>query len=273
MYSLYHSRLFKYPQLLKNSEIKKIEIDKNDVSFHYGNFKVFCDSKDFRSFPLEIINFNNYEKNIILAINKFIKKSKNVLDIGANIGFSTLKFKEINNNLNILAFEPQVSMYKLMVKNIRTNNIKNVKVYNFGLSNENQKHNFHSNINYPGNGSIKKLQPKLKTNKKMIKFIKGDNLIKNKIDFIKIDTEGSELLVLKGLEKTIKKYKPVILCEILNKWTHVFNINPNEIILYLHNFGYGFFGIGKNGKLVKLKKITDKTIYNNFLFIDKSRSI
>lgn len=267
MYSLYHSRLFKYPQLLSNSEIKKIEIDKNDVSFHYGNFKVFCDSEDFRSFPIEIINFNNYEKNIILAINKFIKKSKNVLDIGANIGFSTLKFKEINNNLNILAFEPQASMYKLMVKNIRTNNIKNVKIYNFGLSNSNKKHNFHSSINYPGNGSIKKLQPKLKTNKKIIKFIKGDSLIKNKIDFIKIDTEGSELLVLKGLEKTITKYKPVIFCEILRKWTKVFTINPNDIIGYLSHYGYKCYGISDKGVLVKIRKITNKTIYNNFLFL------
>ena len=50
-----------------------------------------------------------------------------------------------------------------------------------------------------------------------------------KIDLIKIDTEGFELEVLKGAEKTIKKLKPTYI-QIEYNWHHLFkNIN-----LYLH---------------------------------------
>ena len=47
-----------------------------------------------------------------------------------------------------------------------------------------------------------------------MKLIKYDSLkFKRKIDFIKIDVEGHDLFVLKGMKKSIKKFSPIILVE------------------------------------------------------------
>ena len=70
---------------------------------------------------------------------------------------------------------------------------------------------FISKNNDPESSFLKKKDSK----KKIIKIIKGDTAFKyNQIDFIKIDVEGFELNVVKGLKNSIKKYKPLLLIEI-----------------------------------------------------------
>lgn len=57
---------------------------------------------------------------------------------------------------------------------------------------------------------------------------------KIRVDFIKCDVEGAELLVFKGAIDTIARDKPVIFSEILRKWSAKFNYNPNEIFDLLY---------------------------------------
>ena len=62
--------------------------------------------------------------------------------------------------------------------------------------------------------------------------------INSKIDFIKIDTEGSELYVLEGVINTINKNKPLIQVE-TNKLSEInFNYNKLKIYNFLYNLGY-----------------------------------
>ena len=58
----------------------------------------------------------------------------------------------------------------------------------------------------------KKLIKRIKIKKIISEFKVIDNYNFNPF-FVKIDTEGTEHLVLKGLKKTIKKFKPVLMIE------------------------------------------------------------
>lgn len=71
--------------------------------------------------------------------------------------------------------------------------------------------------------------------------------IRDKIDFVKIDTEGYDLQVLKGMKKTIKKYKPVFLIE-YNKLLY------SKIVKELKNYFQYYYNLEKN-LLIKIKKI------------------
>ena len=60
----------------------------------------------------------------------------------------------------------------------------------------------------------------------------------NEVDFIKVDCEGADLLVLKGGIETIKKYKPVIIVERLPRFEARYNIKEDEIPKFMESLGY-----------------------------------
>ena len=162
----------------------------------------------------------------------FNKNEKNsFLDVGGNIGISTLGFRQLGFNKNdILIFEPDEYLFSKYLVKIR-NKQKKIKIFNFGLSNKNQNLDlfraFYQNIFIHFNNSfdLNYLKNKIKENypenyksfsykKKKFVLKKFDDLnIHKKISFIKIDVEGLDHLVIKGMKKLIIKQKPVFLIE------------------------------------------------------------
>ena len=65
---------------------------------------------------------------------------------------------------------------------------------------------------------------------KILSSIENELVVNESIDFIKCDVEGNELSVIQGGEKLIKSHKPIILLELLRKWSARFNFHPNEVI-------------------------------------------
>jgi FkbM family methyltransferase len=61
-------------------------------------------------------------------------------------------------------------------------------------------------------------------------------------DFIKLDCEGGELFALKGGEKTLKAYKPVICVEQKPGKAKVFGLGDTEAVTYLQGLGYRLAG-------------------------------
>jgi hypothetical protein len=60
----------------------------------------------------------------------------------------------------------------------------------------------------------------------------------DKVDFIKIDTEGWELFVLRGGRAMITKDKPTILMEFNNTNMEQCRVNPNDVLALLQELGY-----------------------------------
>jgi FkbM family methyltransferase len=87
--------------------------------------------------------------------------------------------------------------------------------------------------------------------KKLLKIKKFDDLkIKDNVSFVKIDTEGYDLEVIKGMKKTIAKYHPVFLVE----------YNPElqkKVIKLLKNYLQYYYNI-QNNSLVKIKNLNKK---------------
>jgi hypothetical protein len=62
--------------------------------------------------------------------------------------------------------------------------------------------------------------------------------INKKIDLLKIDTEGTELMILKGVTDIIIKNHPVIVLEMNDLSRRFYNITDEEIVTYLEQFNY-----------------------------------
>jgi len=132
-----------------------------------------------------------------------------VLDIGANYG-SYSYITLLNNNIEVLAFEPNPEVVEDFRHILQTNEIPNVTVHDFGLSNA----TFRADLCFPtsniGMGKI----AKTKRSKNLIsncKFTTLDSLNLDQVDIVKIDVEGHELEVLEGARETFQRCKPKFL--------------------------------------------------------------
>lgn len=155
-------------------------------------------------YPIKIVSIEGpYEISQVK-----IKSGDYVLDCGANVGFFSLKYSNnVGDNGKIFAFEPIPDSLKIFRDSINFNNIKNVIIFDFAVGNSNEDIEFGYEPFDLGNSSS--------TTKGMRVIVKqtkiDDFVIKNKIekiDFIKMDIEGSERFAIEGARETIKKFKP-----------------------------------------------------------------
>lgn len=173
-------------------------------------------------------------ENCFYAVKLFpeLKKAQ-YLDVGGNIGLGVEAILKYNKNCDIHSFEPNPETFKALYKKLRNN--KRVKLYNFGLGdkegqfelfvpvyrgyvfsglssfNENEARTWLSRDN------LLSYNEKFLDIKKLVCKIKKLDGLKLNPFFMKLDVEGFEYQVLLGAEETIKRSKPIILIESLNK--------------------------------------------------------
>jgi FkbM family methyltransferase len=130
------------------------------------------------------------------------------IDVGAHVGVFTLKAsKEVGEKGLVISFEPNPSTFNLLKRNLKMNRITNVIPYQIALSNSSSKGKLYQSP-HPREDSLVKARSKyaLVNIDILDKVISELNL--ERIDFIKIDVEESELRVLEGAQKTLAKFRP-----------------------------------------------------------------
>lgn len=158
-----------------------------------------------------------FESHIINGtIKPYIEKSKYIVDVGANIGCHTISYANFNPNCQVWAFEPQEKLFDILTRNIILNNLsERVHAFKCGLGHvdtattmvsmdtvyDAHRCGFNKGGIGIGNGG------------EAISIRALDSLNLPGLDFMKIDVEGAEGLVIQGARETIKKFKPVIFFE------------------------------------------------------------
>ena len=204
-----------------------------------------------------------------------LNEKRSFVDVGGNIGLSSIGFRQLGfKNNKIFVFEPDRYLFKKYLIKLK-NLYKNVFLFNFGLSYKNDKkflyQAYYKNLFLHFNNSfdLNYIKNKIKENYpnkykkfcyKKRKFVlkNFDNLnIDKNICFIKIDVEGYDHTVIKGMRKTIEKFKPIILVEYNNS-------NFNLIYQFLRlNYDCYFYMLEANS-LQKLKKKEFRKILLNY---------
>ncbi len=192
-----------------------------------------------------IINNQVFDEEIYNNAKEFIKPNSIVLDVGSNYGQLSILYSQLNKNVEVHSFEADPYIYKILKKNILINNAK-VNGYNYIVGDQNntqfileeklsEKNYFtygSKKINIVKNFSIGK---KVKS----VKSIKIDDLKFNKkISFMKIDTQGYDLKVLIGSEKTIKNHKMPIIFEFEEDFKKEFNYDFKDFENFIKVINY-----------------------------------
>lgn len=210
---------------------------------------------------------------------ELIKKMDVFLDVGTNIGYYSILGGKFNPDLKVIAFEPSEGAMIYACENVRINKLESIiKVEPLALSNKTERLDFY-NVTNPKFPTIHNLsgEHNLTASKDKIKYVKtkadgimldqyfDENKLK-RVDLIKIDTEGSEYLILKGAEDVIKKHRPIIICETL------FNTIEKELEEIILPHGYEFYNHVENGlvKVDSIQREKDNGVRNCF-FVPKEK--
>lgn len=200
---------------INKNKIKKIKY--NDLEINYSNPNWLTNYR--------IKTFSTKEPETLKWIDSFEEKSV-FYDIGANIGLYSI-YSSLKKNTQTFSFEPSVFNIEELVKNIVINNLNElITVIPLPLSNKTMIDNFNYSDSTRGSAhsafGVKYDQYGKDLNIKSfykVLGIKLDDLINlyklDYPDYIKIDVDGIEHLILEGSQKSLKNTKS-ILVEITN---------------------------------------------------------
>ena len=167
----------------------------------------------------------NYQPHHDRFLKKYVSTDSVVVDIGAQIGVFTLKASCLSAKVH--SFEPMVLHYLQLIRNIGLNQYTNIIPYNFAISDKMEvtKYAWSHDTNTGGSGLDVSLDINNPDVQRLIKSPVNcasdepvltktlDSIDIPKVDFIKMDTEGCELLCIRGAVETIKRCTPVIMAE------------------------------------------------------------
>lgn len=206
---------------------------------------------------LGILNYesmrNSGEDNFLKLYFKAIGPAPVIFDIGACSGAYSKFCKELKPQANIYAFEPHPTSFGYLKDTIKNTDIT---AYNYGLGDKNEQTVIYDTEKYDGSqhASIYKevlddLHKYSDTKATKIELKALDEFIINNkisdIDLIKIDTEGNELAVLKGAEKTILANKIKCIQFEFNEMNTISKVFLRDFIKLLNN--YDFYRLFSDG--------------------------
>lgn len=231
-----------------------------------------------RKFEPEI----KFLKNIII-------KGQNCLHIGASDARHSYVMSRIIGNGQVYAFEPSSYSYGHLALMVKLHRLKNVHTYHSAVSDKAgsvclitpQKSTGHAGRSFAFISRLENADKKRtdivseNATKEDVPAISIDEFVREKnvdaIDFVRCDTEGSEMLILQGASKTIEKNKPSLLIEIhSHALKEVFNSNAEEVSGFLFDHGYLMFR-EDDGIIHKVEKVDESEKWKDYFFIHPDR--
>lgn len=212
--------------------------------------------------------FGSRDVAIRSIMRKYLHRGATFIDVGANIGrLSAIALGLVGHDGQVHSFEPVPRYYKLLEE----------------LAIANPEHNFFGNHCAAGDQAGRATIDVSRTNIGMnslvpdfltpddqsdsveVKIIKLDDYLEEKklqqIALIKIDTEGYEFPVLKGLRRffTETTQRPAIICEIGLDAYPKLNLSLESFYEYMAGFGYHSYSMINRKQRVELRKMSEST--------------
>lgn len=185
-----------------------------------------------------------FEPAATQIVKQYVKKGDVVLDVGANIGYYTVMLsKLVGNEGRVIAFEPTRHFGNVLKANIEANQLTNISIIDYGLSNRNcdvdidigiSSATIHSSNYYDSIINHERISMKTLDN-----FVSEHNI--SRIDFIKIDVDGHEPYVFDGAWAVLETFDPLILFEVSHLHYMKAGINVCEFYKKLKEEGYRIY--------------------------------
>lgn len=205
-----------------------------------------------------------YELHVLNLIDAVLKPGDRAVDIGANIGMISLQMsRRVGETGSVECFEPNPECVKRIEWHKTENRLSQLKVYACGLGDKTGNlelklfggHNGWATFGHIDAADVRLIPVPVKV---------GDDVLcadKTPIKLMKIDVEGFEAQVLRGLARTLTRDKPTLIMELIDGQLAHANSSSKKIFEFLGEFGYECYELTVSGVISKrltLNKVTQQ---------------
>jgi FkbM family methyltransferase len=226
----------------------------------------------------------------IKFLKNIVNEGNNCLHIGASDArHSYVMSGLIGNNGQVYAFEPSSYSYGHLALMIKLHRLKNVHTYHLAVSDKAgsvclitpEKSTGHAGRSFAFIAGLESTNIKRtdiqsdKVTKEEVAATSVDDFVSENnlksVDFIRCDTEGSEILILKGASKTLERNKPNLLIEIhSNALREIFNSSAKEVSGFLFGLGYHMFREDE-GNVQQVNEVDESENWKDYFFVHPDR--
>lgn len=170
-----------------------LSLKKGNIVYNLKNakFKLRAGSSDRNVFN-DVLLYNQYKLDKL-------KDCDSIIEVGAHIGFFSVSVAKKFPEARIYAFEPMMDNFNLLKDNLKINNIKNVRIFPYAVSNRSGKIAFYVSKNNARHSIYGEEGTRKKVRSINLREFMNKNKIKE-VDLLKIDAEGAEYDIIYSLD-------------------------------------------------------------------------
>jgi FkbM family methyltransferase len=220
----------------------------------------------------------HFEAGPIDRLREFVPAGSLVVDVGANVGFFSLRFAEwVGNGGEVIAIEPEDQNYNRLVSALEgkglSNRVRTLKAVAAAapgvmLLEINPLHPADHKLSRDGVGVA-------------VDAVALDDLFSGEgrraPSLVKIDVQGAEMMVLEGARKILREYRPALFVELHEQGLRRFGTSVSAILNHLSESGYQGYWLTRTGPLEKadpqsIHAQVDSKGYVDVLFLAEYRA-
>jgi FkbM family methyltransferase len=215
-----------------------IRFGPGDVSFvDVHGIRLALDAAD-ASVARQMEESGAYEPHLTAVFERYCRPGMTVVDVGANIGYySLLASRLVGPSGRVIAIEPNSENCRLLLTSLAEAEAKNVDLLPVACSREIGWAYFSSH--FGSNGGFIPDDDLVHRPGTVVPVFPLDALVRGKVDFLKLDVEGAEALVVAGAREVLSTSRPVVTTEFsCDMLTRVSDCDPEAYLEGFVDYGY-----------------------------------
>ena len=228
-----------------------------EITSYDGNLHICCDLASYIEWNIYLRG--SYDLGIATVIKELVRPGMRVVDVGANVGaYTLLMAKRVGAQGRVATFEPNPEVYERLVANLRLNSFEErVELFHCALSSDSGTATLHlprNDYSHRGIASLVHYSDAQEASIEVPLMRLDDALAKwDRVDLMKVDTDGDDYGVLMGAKKLIERNQPTVLFEFeRDSWPDA-DARMAQLQHWLGGLGYRLYWIG--GSLRTLRAV------------------
>lgn len=201
-----------------------------------GVVELYCDTADAAVTPG--LRSGVYEPHLTRVFERYCRPGMTVVDVGANLGYySLLASTLVGTSGRVVALEPNSENCRLLLSSLRLNRSTNVELLPVAADVATGWAYYSTHVG--SNGGLIDSDELLTHPGVVVPTFRLDDLVSDRVDFLKMDVEGAEGRVVRGATRLIERDRPVVTTELKDEMlTRVSNMSVREYLGYFESIGY-----------------------------------
>jgi len=188
-----------------------------------------------------IFRLQSYEPGVSALIVEFLKEGDVMIDVGANIGWHTvLAAEKVGAKGHVYAYEPDPTNFTLLTDNCAGNALSWVDCIEAAVGDRNGEDLLRLSLTNFGDHRLYEVVDETRPNSR-VQVVRLDDALGDRLDrlhLVKIDTQGYEPKVLRGMWAIAERWRPAIVMEF---WPHGITASGEsvyEVLAFIERFAY-----------------------------------